>query len=205
MELWLNVIIIAGPLVLGTYLSIQKNWPLTKKIVIWIICLSISSVGVIGIIKQQKEEKEKEKKEKYYHQLQEKQELRGRGLPEKYIDGLGENPLLKHFFNNGQNYEKEYKFKQAIAEYEKCLSHPEATEENKVAANNLIGNCHYYVSELKDAEIHYKEAISISEKVKDKTERLKGKSAALTNLGSAYNGLGDFKKAIEYHEKSLEI
>ena len=32
-----------------------------------------------------------------------------------------------------------------------------------------------------------------------------GESKCFTNLGNAYQSLGDFRKAIEYYEKSLEI
>jgi len=205
MKFWLSIILIVGPLILGTFLSIAKELKRRTKIIVWVICLLICFCGVYLLVEQKKAEEEKAKAEKFERELLERQELRGRGLTQEYIDGLGENPLLRHFFNSGQNYKKEYKFKQAIKEYEKCLSHPGATQENKVAANILIGNCYYLLSELKKAEKHYKEALTISEKVKDKTERLEGKSGALNNLGNVYADLGDFKKAIEYCEKSLEI
>ena len=32
-----------------------------------------------------------------------------------------------------------------------------------------------------------------------------GESACYTNLGMAYNGLGNFRKAIELHENSMKI
>ena len=204
MNLGLNIVLIVGPLVLGTYLS-TLNIPIIPKIIIWIICLFICFCGVYKAIKEKKEEEKEAKNKGYYHQLQERQELYARGLPIPYINGLGENPLLEHFFNEGQKYEEKSKFKKAIEEYKKCLSHPKATEENKVAANVFIGNCYHALSGLKEAEKYYKEALKISKRVKDRSERLRGRSAALGNIGLIYQDLGKPEEALKYHKEALEI
>lgn len=204
-DLWLNIVLIAGPLVLGTYLSTVKGIPRRTKKIAWVVCLLICLGAVYGVIRERKGQEQKVRVEEYYHQLHERQELYSRGLPRDYVGGLGKNPLLKHSFNMGQKYEREFKFKEAIKELKECLSHPNATEENKVAANILVGNCYYMLCRLKEAEKHYKEALNISERVKDKAERLRGRSAALGNLGLIYSDLGRPDEALKYHREALEI
>jgi tetratricopeptide (TPR) repeat protein len=209
MSSWLNIIYIVGSLIISVYLSTLQAITGEVKIIVWVICLIICVSGGYGLLKGKQEEKKKEESQKketeYQRTLLEKQEMREKGLPAEYVNGLGQNPLLKHHFNNGKKYEKEYRFKEAIEEYEKCLFHPGATQENKVAAQILIGNCYSALSELKQAQINYEKALNLSKDTKDEKERSLAKSAALTNLGLVYTGLGNFKKAIEYHEKSLEI
>jgi len=203
MDLLLRIIWILVPLLLGTYLS-TRSIRKRIKIVTWIICLIVSVAGVLTLVQGAAEKKKKDDATKYYQQLSERHELHDRGLPTAYIDGLGENPLLKHFFNEGQKYENEYKFKEAIEEYSKCLSHPEATEENRVAANILIGNCYYAQSRFTEAEKHYREALDISKGVKNEKEKLEGKAAALGNLGIVLQKRGELDGALENYEKALE-
>lgn len=205
MDLLLSIVLIAGPLLLGTYLSIVQEITGGTEIVVWIICLLICVAGGYRLIKGKKREEQEAEDKRYYQGLLERQELRGRDLPTPYINGLGENPLLKHSFDMGQRYEKESKFNEAIEEYKKCLSHPKAIEENKVAANVLIGDCYYVLSKLKEAENHYKEALDISKRVKDKGERLQGRAAALGNIGLIYIDLGKPDEALKYLKEALEI
>ncbi|GAH47290.1 unnamed protein product [marine sediment metagenome] len=201
MNLWLNIVLIVGPLLLGTYLSTVQEITGSVKMAVWIVCLFICISGVYRVIR----ERDRENKERYYHQLQQRQELYSRGLSTSYINGLGENPVLQYSFNMGQRYQKESKYNEAIEEYEKCLFHPEATKENKVAANILIGNCYYGSSKLKEAEKRYKKALSVSKRVKDKTEKLQGKVVALGNTGLVYRNLGNPSKALNYYKEALRI
>jgi len=160
----------AAPLLLATYLS-TINLLTETKIMVWVICILICIYGVyktsIDLRKERKEDKAKE----YYYQSIEKAELFGRGFPEKYVDGLGKNPLLKHSFNNGEKYEQEGKYNKAIKEYMECLLHPKASDYNKVAANILIGNCYYHLSLINEAEKFYKDAFKISKRLKKKGEK----------------------------------
>jgi len=204
MSLVLSIILVVGPLILGIYLS-TRGIPRRTKRVVWIICALISLSGVILLARQETGRRRESKTREYYRQSQERRELYSKGLPTRYVDGLGENPLLKHSFKEGEKYEKEYKFDQAIEAYKKCLLHPNATEANKVAANVLIGGCHHRLSELGEAEEHYKGALSISKKVKDKDERLLGRSAALGGIGLIYSDLGKPDEALKYLEEALEI
>jgi len=204
MDFWLNIALIVGPVLLGAYTA-TLTIPIIPKLIVLIASLIICICGVHRAVRERKEKQHKAKEEEYYRQLSERQELRGRGLPEPYIDGLGENPLLKGQFNAGRKYEKESKLKEAIEEFKKCLLHPKATETNRVAANILIGNCYYRLSKLKEAEDRYQEALKIAKKVKDEGERLKGKSTALGNIGLIYAGLGKPEEALRHHNEALEI
>ncbi len=174
MALWLKIIPAIVTLGLSIFLS-TLNVSATIQIVSWSVFVFICFTTAYTEIKK-KREKEQEKKEKDYdRQLLEKQELRGLGRPEPYINGLGENPLLKDFFNMGQRYVEETKFQKALYEYSKCLLHPKATASNKVAAHILVGICYYNLSNLRAAENNYKEALSISKRVRDKEEKLQGR------------------------------
>ena len=58
---------------------------------------------------------------------------------------------------------------------------------------------HWVTSEkpLNTIRKYLEKAIEVSDRV--------GEGSAYGNLGNAYQSLGDFRKAIEYHEKHLEI
>ena len=110
MDLWLNIILIAGPLVLGTYLSTVQGITGRTAIVVWIFCVVICVAGVCRLIRKKKEEESEVKAERYCRQLQDRQELHSRDLPIRYVNGLAENPILKHSLNMGERYEEESKF-----------------------------------------------------------------------------------------------
>ena len=114
MDLWLNIVLIAGPLVLGVYLSTVQGITGRTAMVVWIMCLFICVSGGYRVIRKKKEEEKETKAKRYYRQLQERQVLYSRGLPIAYVNGLGKSPILKHSFNMGQKYEKESKFEEAI-------------------------------------------------------------------------------------------
>ncbi len=142
---------------------------------------------------------------KHVNKLLERQELRSQGLPIEYVDGLGDSPLFQHNLKKGQSLSKKSRFPEAIKEYNECLIHPMATASNKVAAHVLIGNCYYSLSVLKKAEFHYNEAHRLSKEVSDNDERLRGKSAALGNIGLIYRALGEPDKALKHLIEALEI
>lgn len=204
MGLWLKIILIVGPLLLGTYVSTVKKITRKTKVIVWIVCLIICISGVSLSVKE-KVEKEKESKViNYYQDLIEKQELYHKNLPQDYINEiLGEkNPLLKHFFLSGLMEEKGEK---AIEQFKKSLSYSKATEEVKIAANILIGDCYYRLSYLKEAEKYYKEALNISKRVKDKSGVLQERAIALCKLGIIYLDLDKPDKALEYFKETLKI
>lgn len=200
-----EIVLIVGPIILGTYLSTIKKIKRKNKIIVWVICLVISLVGVYGVISEKHKEEEAQYSSNYYQNLLERQELYRRGFPQEYINGLGENPLLKHPFKEGRKYVKENRFDKAISEFKKCLKHSKATSANKAAAHILVGNCYYNLSKLKEAEKHYKDALKSANDVEDKEERLRGRGAAFGNMGLIYKTKGDLDKALEYFQKALKI
>jgi tetratricopeptide (TPR) repeat protein len=204
MDLLLTLFVTLGPLILATYISTWKI-PRKTKAAVWIICAVLCLGNFCKISKENKEKNKETKTKEYYFQSIERQELKSKGLPITYVNGLGENPLLKHSFKEGQSYEKESKYKEAIEVYKRCKYHPKATEKNRVAANLLIGNCYYSLSKLKEAEKYYKEVLSISKRVKDEDEMLQGRSSSLGNIGLIYWNLGKPNTALKYITEALVI
>ena len=209
MSLIFGFIIATGAVFLGVYLAMVSP---PNKLIIWISCgiIIISGIGKLVInIRERKKRKKKEKKdetkEEYYQIKAERRELVDRNLPMEYIDGLGDHPELQHYLNSAGKLEDENKYNEAIEEYKKCLSHPRATNDNKVAANILMGNCYYDISQLTEAENNYRQALIISKKVKDENERLKGKASGLGNIGLIYRAKGELDEALKYLEDVLEI
>ena len=209
MSLIFGFIMAAGAVFLGVYLAIVSS---PNKLIIWISCGIIFISGVCKLVinirerkKRKKKEKKDETKEEYYQIKAERRELVDRDLPMEYIDGLGDHPELRHYLNSAEKLEDANKYNEAIEEYKKCLSHPRATNDNKVAANILMGNCYYNISQLTEAENNYRQALIISKKVKDKNERLKGKASGLGNIGLIYRDKGELDKALKYLEDALKI
>ncbi len=209
MSLIFGFIMFAGVAFLGVYLAMVSP---PNKLIIWISYGIIFISGVCKLvinIRERKKRKKKEKKyeinEEYYQKKAERSELTDRGLPMEYIDGLGDHPELQHYLNSAEKLEDENKYNVAIEEYKKCLSHPRATNDNKVAANILMGNCYYNISQLTEAENNYRQALIISKKVKDKNERLKGKASGLGNIGIIYKTKGELDEALKCHKDALKI
>lgn len=191
MDFWVEYSWIAGAFLLAIYLA-TRLLPKKTRIIVWIICLLLCISGTILLIEKSRLRNDLFKGGDYTQYLLERQELYKQGYLIPYINGLGENPLVKHFFYRGEKYKKEFKFKEAIEEFKKCLFHPEATEKNKVAANILIGNCYHRLFKLKEAEKHYQEALNISTRVKDRNERPKGRLSAINYTGLIYRDSGRF-------------
>ena len=209
MSLIFDFITTTGIVFLGIYLAIVSS---PNKLIIWILwgIIFISNVCklVINIRereKRKKKEKKDETKEDYYQIKAERRELIDRDLLMEYIDGLGDHPELQHYLNSAEKLEDENKYNEAIEEYKKCLSHPRATNDNKVAANILMGNCYYNISQLTEAKNNYRQALIISKKVKDKNKRLIGKASCLGNIGLIYSAKGGSDEALKYHKDALKI
>ena len=205
MELLIEIILVAGPLILSILLSTRKNISRRLKTTVWVICLFICGVGIYKIVPERIAKKEESLKEQYKVYLLEREELRESGHPQDYINGLLDNPLTSHYLKEGKKYETKFKYNKAIEEYRKCLNIPTITTSNKVAVNILIGNCYFNLSELYEAEKHYIEARIISRKVNIENERLMGESVALGNIGLIYRNLGKPEEALKYLNNALEI
>jgi len=205
----LNFISIVGPIIFAALLFKLKNITMEMKIWLWAVCALIIIFDAYLIIKDKKTKEEKSKKEKLYNRLynrlHERQELFNRNLPNTLIDTLKKNPLLVDSFQIGQRYENEYKFKEAIKAYEKCLHDLSISEEDKICFNILIGNCYYFLSKLNQAEKYFKESLNILKRAENKIAKLPAKSAALGNIGNIYHNLGKPNEALEYYQQALEI
>jgi tetratricopeptide (TPR) repeat protein len=155
---------IALPLALALFLSLRPESSKAVIIGAWILCFLVLFSEYRFFINRKSKKDEEEKSREYYHNLCERQDLRGRHVPLPYHDGLGENPSLKQFFISAQKHEEKYRFSEAINEYRKCLSHSEATLSNKTASHVLIGSCYYSLSALQEAGEHYIKALELSKK-----------------------------------------
>jgi tetratricopeptide (TPR) repeat protein len=119
----------------------------------------------------------------------------------EYLDGLFQAPpSIRDPFLEAQNLETEYKFPEAIKYYAACLQ-PETTTSQRAALHILIGNCCFHLSELEEAEGHYREAEAAATQAKDD----EGLAAALGNTGLVYQTEGEMDKALELYERVFKI
>ncbi len=205
MEWLFEIVIIVAPIILGVYLSTIKRITKRAKKIAWVICIGISIIAAAATIEKRVSEKKKTEQEKYYRRLQERDELYHQGKPQAYIDGLGEHPLFKHYYNRGRELYEKSQFNEAIDQFKHCLDHPQATAANKAAAHNLIGNCYLGLSMLKDAEKHYRETIRLLKQIDDQGERRLAEAKVLGNIGLVYQALDEPAEALECHREALEI
>lgn len=205
MDSLINIISIAGPLIFAACIFALKNISTGIKIGLWIVCALILIFDLYLIIKDKKNKEEKSKREELYNRIYERQELFDRNLPGTVTDALERNPLVVKSFRSGQKYEKEYKFKEAIKVYEKCLHDLSIPEEDKIGFNILIGNCYYFLSKLNQAEKHFKESLNSLKRAENKITKLPAKSTTLGNMGNIYHNLGKPDEALEYYQQALEI
>jgi len=119
----------------------------------------------------------------------------------EYLDGLFQAPPgIRDPFLEAQKLETEYKFPEAIKYYEACFQ-PETTTSQRAALHILIGNCCFHLSELEEAEGHYREAEAAATQAKDD----EGLAAALGNIGLVYQTEGELDKALELYERVFKI
>ena len=119
----------------------------------------------------------------------------------EYLDGLPEAPpKIRDPFDEGRKLQRDNKYREAIKQYEACLQ-PETNDSQRAALHILIGNCFLSLSELAEAEGHYRQAEKVAKEVDDR----EGLAAALGNIGLIYQTKGDLDKALDYHQQSLNI
>lgn len=119
----------------------------------------------------------------------------------EYLDGLPQSAdKIRGPFDEGRKFQKENKYAEAVKQYEACFQ-PETTANQRSALHILIGNCFFSLSELEEAEGHYKEAETAAKEARDK----QGLAAALGNIGNIYRIKGDLDKALDLYEQVLKI
>ena len=211
----MKVIVIVGAFILFVGLLILTVLNLTKEqksnTVIW-LCGSLALVAFVVMISQtivffkEKSEKAAAKKESGYNRfLLESSWLLDRDLPAPYVDGLGENPALQHFFNAAEYHLERKEYSKAIENYSKCKSNLAASPENIVAASIHIGFCHYKLYEFDNALSIFVDTISLIKEIKDKKQREESSSVNYSFLGRTHRRLGHPDEALKYQRKSLKI
>ncbi len=203
MDLWLNIIQMSGSFVIFL-LCLDKNIPIKKRVIIWFVCLVMFVTGGFKLIREESERQLARQKQHFYEQSWEKTQLLSMGLPFEYVGGLGENPLLKHHYNEGQKYRGEGKFVEAITEYKECLNHPKASIKNRVAASLLIGHCYDDIGDYHKADSVYKVVLIKSEEITDEREKVKARGVALCNLGLNAVALKKYQDGLKYLNECLE-
>ena len=119
----------------------------------------------------------------------------------EYVDGLPKAaPEIRDPFLEAQELEEDYKYNEAIRLYETCFQR-ETTASQLLALHILIGNCFYRISELEEAEGHYRRAETAASEVEDK----EGLATAYNNIGLIYDARGGYDKALDWYVKSLKI
>ena len=182
-----------------------------RKLTIIIIVILISGINLGNIIyEKNKEEKFTQKytelERKYYDLKQEAQRTRlmGRGLTDSQIESLGEDPLLKLDYNEGQEHERTGNYKEAIESYEKILKYRPSSNFNKVSAYVLVGICYFDLYELEKAMQNFQKALDLVEKLIDEKNKSIGKMITFNNIGCVYKELALWKDAQKYLEYSLK-
>ncbi|MFH1484832.1 MAG: tetratricopeptide repeat protein [Chloroflexota bacterium] len=124
----------------------------------------------------------------------------------EYLDGLptAADKVLRDFFERGRAEKEKCQWRQAIPLFEECLRH--ATEASQqVALHILLGNCHYNLGQLGEAQKEHEGALTAAVAMTDPRERDLASGAALGNMGLIYAGKGEPDKALEQHQKAYEI
>jgi len=123
------------------------------------------------------------------------------GIEPIYIDGLSlaDRPVFDPFLE-GTKLMIEYKWNEAISEFEKAMK--EAKGRQLVGLYNLVAIC-YYTSggRLSLVLENYEESLRLARQFKDK----EGEVAALGNIGIVYYLKDDLKLAFKYLEEALKI
>ncbi len=119
-----------------------------------------------------------------------------------YVDGLpeAEKPEVRDHFSEGKRLQGAESHREAIQEFLKAFAASENGHQRS-ALHLLIGNSFLRLSELREAEGYYHQAISAAAEVGD----VHGQAAALGNLGLVYEISGDLDAAEEHHKRALAL
>jgi len=118
-----------------------------------------------------------------------------------YVDGLPQAPpQIRDPFEQAYSLMQSCQYQKAIELFEACFQ-PEATPSHRTALHILLGNCFMGLSELEEAEGHYRQAESLARKESDR----EGRAAALGNMGIVYEIRGELDRALEHHKQALRI
>ena len=208
---YLNIIGVILTLILGLKVFPKFGIKGKKKIIIiFIILILISGINVWNIIDERNKEEKitqenielKQENIAINHEVQ-RNRLMIKGLPESYIESLGENLLFNQAYKEGQEYERTGNYKKAIVSYEEILKYRLSSDVDKVSAYNLFGSCYFNLHELEKALQNFQKALEIVEKIKDKKYKSNGKATTFYYIGCVYKELMQWENALKYLEYSL--
>jgi len=121
------------------------------------------------------------------------------GIP-IYVDGLtSADPPIFDPFLEGTKLMAEYKWDEAISEFQKAMKEAKASQ--LVALFNLIAICYYTSGRQALALENYEESLKLAREFDDK----QGEANALGNIGAIYQIKGDLDQALKYHQEALKI
>jgi len=210
--LYLNILVVILVLVLELNVFPKLGIKGKKRNIIrFIILILISGINFGDVIDERNkiekitQENIELKQENYdlNYEVQ-RSRLTGRGLTDSQIESLGESPLLKQAYNEGQECERTGNFKEAIKSYGEILKFRPSSDADKVSAYNLIGNCYSDLYELEKAMQNFQKASDLVEKLEDEKDKSNGKMITFHNIGYVYKELALWKDAQKYLEYSLK-
>ena len=114
------------------------------------------------------------------------------------------SPLLITLYRSlGDAYKQQYRYHEALEQYEKSLllAQNRKDRQGQAAVLNQIGLTYYNLARYQKAIEFYQQSLSIARKIGDR----QGEAISLGNLGIAYDSLGQYSQAIEFHQQSLSI
>jgi tetratricopeptide (TPR) repeat protein len=114
------------------------------------------------------------------------------------------SPLLITLYRSlGDAYERQYRYHEALEQYEKSLLLAQSLKDlqGKADTLNQIGIVYDTLDRYQQAIELYQQSLSIRREIGDQ----QGEAILLGNLGVAYRSLGQYSQAIEFHQQSLNI
>ena len=115
-----------------------------------------------------------------------------------------ESPLLITLHNTlGDTYQREYRYQQALAQYQQALTCAEAHQDKAGQAYSLhnLGDALTGYGRPAQAIPYYQQALTLYRALQDQT----GEALTLIRSGFAHYSIGQYQQAIDFHQQSLEI
>lgn len=226
MNLFIRVIIIVIPVIVGIYLARKKTLSRTDSIILLIVLILLISCIIYDkrcddLVKQKLSEAvskssegldelyelEKSRDIFYRHQEMsiEQQELLKKGFSQEYINELGIAPLASLYYVEACTLYADSNYEKAIERLKACLDNLIVNDYLKVNSNMLIGSCLYFLGEFDEALKYYKKALVVSITLKNPNDRLYGMSSSLSGIGFIYYVLNKYGEALISLQEALEL
>jgi len=126
------------------------------------------------------------------------------GLPESFIEKLGNNPYVIQLYNTGKNEERKGNFKGAIKTYEKILEFKPLPDIIRISMYILIGNCYSDLGNKIKAQQYFDEVEGLLPKLRNAQDALDATIMFVFNLGYNLMKIGLWEESQEFYEFCLE-